>query len=365
MSRHELKFLVSLANFSKFGSSRISKLRKYFRSFEAAFNGTIGELLKAGIEQGVAEEFASFRAGISPDELIDKLEKNNIQLVTIEDEYYPENLKHIYNPPYFLFYKGDLNACNNHLLAVVGTRKFSPYGKMVVEHLVRDLVKNNFAIVSGLALGIDTLAHFCAIQNSGKTIAVLGSGLDKQSIYPSSNYNLSEKIISDGGLLVSEFAPGILPMRHHFPQRNRIISGLSLGTLVIEAGEKSGALITANLALEQNREVFAVPGNIYSEVSIGPNKIIKQGAKAITCVQDILDALEMAQASSYIDSREIVGENEEEKVILKFLSREPIHVDQLARQSKLDTSLINSTLIIMEMKGMVKNLGGMMYVLAR
>lgn len=365
MSSQDLKYLISLTNFTKFGASRISRLKAGFDSFESAFKANSVDLVKARIEPAVADEFVSFRHGLSPDNLMERLEKCKIKVITIEDENYPENLKQIYNPPYLLYYKGEIEVCNNYLLAVVGTRKYSPYGRRAVEDLVRGLVRGDLVIVSGLALGIDTLAHFAAIENRGKTIAVLGSGLDTPSIYPSSNCNLAEKIVSSGGLLLSEFAPGVRPMRHHFPQRNRIISGLSLGTLVIEAGEKSGALITSSLALEQNREVFAVPGSIYSEVSAGPNKIIKQGAKPVTDVQDILDALDLARASSYIESKEIIGETVEENKILSFLSREPTHIDDLARQSKLDTSVINSTLVIMEMKGMVKNLGGMMYVLAR
>ena len=363
MSSQDLKYLLSLASFTKFGSVRITKLKAYFNAFENAFKATPADLIKAGIEPAVADEFASFRLGVLPDNLMESLEKCKVKALTIEDEGYPSNLKEIYNPPYLLYYKGELEAADGYLLAVVGTRKFSPYGKRAVEDLVRDLTRSGLVIVSGLALGIDTLAHFCAIENKGKTIAVLGSGLDLPSIYPSSNCNLAQKIVSSGGLLLSEFAPGVRPMRHHFPQRNRIISGLTLGTLVIEAGEKSGALITASLALEQNREVFAVPGSIYSESSKGPNKIIKQGARPVSCAQDILYALDLAQASSYVASKEIIGETPEENKILSFLSREPMHIDELARRSELDTSVINSTLVMMEMKGMVKNLGGMQYVI--
>jgi len=361
----DIKYWVALNYFSKFGPARFKKLIKYFPDLKNAFRAPLPELVEAGIEPDIAEEFLAARTEIDPDKIMGILDKEDIKIITIDNKQYPNLLKEIYNPPPLLYFRGQLSAQDEFALAVVGTRKYSSYGKQLTEHIVKDLARNNLTIVSGLAHGIDTLAHLACLEVNGHTIAVLGSGLDRQSIYPSTNRYLVDKIINSGGNIISEFPPGTPPLRHHFPQRNRIISGLTLGTLVIEAGEKSGALITANHALEQNREVFAVPGNIYSSSSEGPNKLIKMGARAITSAEDIIEALNLTQATSFIDSKKIIPDSEEEKIIIGFLSHEPVHIDELVRLSGLDTSIINSTLTIMEMKGMVRNLGGMQYILAR
>ena len=275
----ELKYWIRLNHFSKFGPARFKKIIKYFsyknNNLKDGFNASINELISAGIEKNIAEEFVSARIKINPDQIIESLNKENIKITTINNKSYPKLLKEIYNPPQLLYYKGRLDLNNEFTLAVVGTRKYTGYGRQVTERIVKDLAQNKLTIVSGLALGIDTLAHLATLDMSGKTIAVLGSGLDKQSIYPSSNRYLADKIINCNGCVISEFPPGTQPLRHHFPQRNRVISGLSLGTLVIEAGEKSGALITAMHSLEQNREVFAVLGNIFLLTSVGTIKLIK------------------------------------------------------------------------------------------
>lgn len=364
-----LKYWIALNNFSKFGPVRFKKLQKYFYQqdpeLKNAFQAPVEALIKAGIEEKIAEEFSAARIEINPEKLIAQLVKEDIKIITINDELYPKLLTEIYNPPPLLYYKGRFNLKNDFSLAVVGTRKYTSYGQQVTENLVKNLTQNNLTIISGLAIGIDSLAHSAALEAKGKTIAILGSGLDRQSLYPSQNRYLADKIIASGGAIISEFPPGTPPLKHNFPQRNRIISGLSLGTLVIEAGKKSGALITAAYALEQNREVFAVPGNIYSPVSKGSNKLIRQGATIVTSSQDIIEALNLTQATAYIESKKALPESEEEKKIISLLSHEPIHIDDLVRLTKLDTATANSTLVIMEMKGMVRNLGGMNYVLAR
>ncbi|MDD5031651.1 MAG: DNA-processing protein DprA [Patescibacteria group bacterium] len=364
-----LKYWVALNNFQKFGPIRFKKLLKHFLAKDAglenAFRADISELMKAGIEENIAEEFSAAKREINPDQLIARIAEEDIKVMTIADKSYPALLGEIYNPPSLIYYKGEFDLKDDFTLAVVGTRKFTNYGQQVTDHIVRDLAKNGLTIVSGLALGIDSLAHLATLETGGKTIAVLGSGLDKKNIYPSQNRYLAEKIIASGGAIISELPLGTPPLRHNFPQRNRLISGLSLGTLVIEAGEKSGALITAAYALEQNREVFAVPGSINSLVSAGPNKLIKEGAKVVTSAADVIETLNLTQATAYIDTKKIMPEGENEKKIIALLSFEPIHIDELVRASGLDTAAANSTLVIMEMKGMIKNLGGMYYILAR
>lgn len=360
----DLKYWVALSSFAKFGPIRFKKLRKHFPDMENAFNASAKELESAGIEKSIAEEFTIARTDINPDKLLSGLAAENIQVITANDKTYPKLLAQIYDPPQLFYLKGRLMPEDEFALAVVGARKYTGYGKQVAENIVKDLARNKLTIVSGLALGIDALAHYSALEAGGRTIAVLGSGLDKQSIYPSDNRYIADKIIAGGGAIISEYPIGTPPLRHNFPQRNRIVSGMSLGTLVIEAGEKSGALITARHALEQNREVFAVPGNIFSPVSIGPNNLIKLGAKAVTEAKEIMETLDLMQAASYIENKKIIPETKEENVVLSCLSREPLHINEIIRLAKLDINIINSTLIMMEMKGMVRNLGNMQYVLA-
>ena len=211
-----------------------------------------------------------------------------IEEIFIENKEYPEQLRNIYDPPLKLYVLGNKQILNQKGIAIVGTRKATEYGKKVAFQFAKELCKKGINIISGLALGIDTYAHMGALQPecTGKTIAVLGSGLDE--IYPKENIDLAKQIIKSGGCIISEYSIGTKPEKLNFPQRNRIISGLSEGVLVVEAGEKSGSLITADFALEQGREVFAVPGNISSNVSIGTNNLIKQGAKLVTCCEEIL-----------------------------------------------------------------------------
>ncbi len=359
------KYCLGLSSFSKFGPAKFKKLNKHFQNFKEAFLASQEELIRAGIESNIVDEFISFRNELDLNKLIEITEKENIKIITLQDKNYPKLLSEIHNPPPIIYYKGNIDLNNDFLLSIVGTRKYSQYGKQAASEISLELAKNKITIVSGMALGIDSISHHSCLEAGGKTIAVLGSGLDYQSIYPSSNRGLAEKIIDFGGAIISEFPPGTKPLKYHFPQRNRIISGLSLGTIVIEAGIKSGSLITAYLALEQNREVFALPGSIYSPNSAGTNKLIKQGARPITSIQDILDTLNFNEIAKEIKPKKIIGENDIEQKIIDNLSYEAIHIDEIARLTKLDTSTINSTLIIMEMKGMVKNLGGMQYVLSR
>lgn len=361
----QIKYLIALSHFPKFGPTRLKKIKKHFPKFENAFKASVKELMQAGIKENIAHEFIAARININPDQLVEQLDKEKIKVISIDDKNYPKLLAEIYDPPQLFYYRGQLEKQDEFALAVVGTRKYTNYGKQVTEKIVKDLSRTKLTIVSGLALGIDALAHQATLDTGGRTMAVLGSGLDKQSIYPSANRYLADKIIASGGAVISEFPLGTPPLRHHFPQRNRLISGLSLGALIIEAGEKSGALITAKHALEQNRDVFAVPGSVYSQVSIGTNQLIKLGAKTVTSASDIIEALNLAQVTDFIDNKKIMPESAEEEQVLSYLTHEPIHVNDLIRLTKLETGIINSTLTIMEMKGMVKNLGNMQYVLAR
>lgn len=365
MAIQDFKYFIALTHFPKFGPARLKKLKRCFPDLGNSFRASQRELTQAGIEENIAHEFIAARTAINPDKILEQLDKENIKVITIDNSNYPKLLSKIYDPPQLLYYKGELSKQDEFSLAIVGTRKYTNYGQQAVDKIAKDLALSNITVVSGLALGIDALAHRAALDINGRTVAVLGSGLDTQNIYPSANRYLADKIIASGGAVISEFPIGTPPLRHHFPQRNRIISGLALGVLVIEAGEKSGALITAYHALEQNREVFAVPGTIFSSTSQGTNKLIKQGGQLVASANDIMEALDLIQITSYIDSKQIMPETKEEELVLAHLTHEPAHIDELVRETKLDTATINSTLTIMEMKGMIKNLGGMQYVLTR
>jgi DNA processing protein len=237
------------------------------------------------------------------------------------------------------------------------------YGRQITQELVAGLVLNGVTIVSGLARGIDAVAHKTALEHGGRTIAVLGSGPD--CIYPPENRALARQIVNGRGAIVSEYGLGVQPEAKNFPPRNRIISGLSLGVIVVEAGDRSGASITARFALEQGREVFAVPGNITSPASKGTNRLIQQGAKLVTGVDDVLEELNLAMVLEHSAVQLSLPETQDEAALYEYLSAQPVHIDDLSRSTGLSSSLVSSTLTLMELKGMVRQVGGMNYVLAR
>ncbi|KKQ68794.1 MAG: DNA protecting protein DprA [Candidatus Nealsonbacteria bacterium RIFCSPLOWO2_12_FULL_39_31] len=286
-----------------------------------------------------------------------------IEKITIDDKNYPADLKKIKNPPKILYFRGEIKQ-NEPLFAVVGARNCSSYGKQATIDIAGNLAEAGLTIVSGLAPGIDSFAHWATIERGKRTIAVFGTGVDKQSIYPSENMRLAEKILETGGLLISEYPPGTQGTRWTFPQRNRIISGLSLGVLVIEAKQRSGALITADCAFEQDRKVFALPGSIYSLNSKGPHFLIKKGAKLIENSNDILKELNLTLAENN-DTNEIGGQNAEENLILNILEEGGLHIDQIIKTTKLSAAKTAGILAILEMEEKIRNLGGNIYALRR
>lgn len=337
------------------------QIMKYFLNSEEAWRAPANEFEKIFHDENLAGRIAEERKKIDPEREFEKLEKENIKILIIDDNNYPKLLKEIYTPPPILYSKGVIDDSDVRI-AVVGTRRMTLYGKEVTMDIVSGLTRAGLTIVSGLARGIDSAAHETALQNNTKTIAVLGSSLDRNSIYPPQNKNLAQRIVAQNGALISEYPIGMPALPQNFPQRNRIISGISLGVLVVEAGEKSGALITAREALEQNREVFSVPGPITSPLSIGPNNLIKAGAKTVTSANDILEELNLEKFIAQQENKKIIPDTPEEAQLLGYLSKEPLHIDKLAQQTGLSASQINSLLLIMEMKGIVRNLGGMNYV---
>lgn len=365
VSQNQLKYWIGFTYLQNIGPIRFSRLQKAFPSLEEAWHAPLSKLEEIGFTEPAIAEFVRVRSEINLDQELEKMEREKISAIAIDDEAYPKLLKEIYYPPFLLYYRGALPRHEEFLIAVVGSRKYSLYGKQMAQRLISGLAQNGLTIVSGLALGIDGIAHETALLNNAKTIGVLGCGIEKSNIYPASNRMLGERIIERGGCIISEHPLGTPPFKNNFPRRNRIIAGLSLGTLIVEAAEKSGALITAQHALEQNRDVFAVPGNATSESSIGTNNLIKQGARPVTEASEILESLNLAQATNYLEAQKIIPETSEEEAVLAHLKHEPIHIDELTRLTKLPITAINATLTMMEMKGKIKNLGAMKYALAR
>ena len=337
-------------------------MRSYFGSLEDAWKASPGELKQAGLDSVALRAIIQQRPNISPEAEMEKLDRYGVKVLTCNDPGYPSRLREIYDYPPVLYVRGSLLAEDEWCLAVVGTRRATVYGKQVTEEIVTDLAQSKITIVSGLAKGIDTVAHQSALAAGGRSIAVFACGLD--TVYPSENANLARSIMEHGAL-ISEYSLGTRPRAENFPRRNRILSGLSLGVLVTEADETSGAMITAHMALEQNREVFAIPGSILSPASRGTNHLIQEGAKLVRDYTEILEELNLTAVARQMEMREILPESDTESLLLKQLSAEPTHIDEVCRSSGLPASAVSSTLAMMELKGLVKQVGAMNYVLSR
>jgi DNA processing protein len=337
-------------------------LENHFHNLADAWNASPGELKRAGLESNVVRTIETWRPKISLDDEMEKMERLEVKVYTCQDADYPARLKEIYDYPPVLYVRGEFAPQDEWCLAVVGTRRATVYGRQVTEEMVTDLAQSNITIVSGLARGIDSVAHQAALAAGGRSIAVFACGLDM--VYPSENAKLAQRIMQQGAL-VSEYPLGTRPRPDNFPRRNRIMSGLSLGVLIIEADETSGAMITARMALEQNREVFAVPGSILSPASRGTNRLIQEGAKLVRNYTDILEELNLMTVARQMEMREIIPASDTEAMLLKKLSAEPAHVNEICQGSGLPVATVSSTLAMMELKGLVKQVGPMNYVLAR
>lgn len=357
--RKDIAYWVTFSQIPEIGPKRFKLLCNYFPNLQTAWQAPREQLRAAGLEEKLVYQVLTQRQTIDPQAELMKLKKYQISVVTIKDADYPQLLKEIPDAPALLYYRGELPK-DQFNLSVVGTRKLSNYGRRATEEIVGYLARNRITVISGLALGIDQLSHQVTLDNLGKTIAVLANGLDQT--FPQENYHLGQKIIQAGGAIISEYSIGRPALKQHFPCRNRIIAGLSLGTLVIEAGTKSGALITAYLSLDYNREVFALPGSIFSPQSAGTNKLIRQGAILVQTGQDILDALDLKTVANYKQTQRFLPANETEGKLLNNLTAEPKHINLLIKETKLPITTVNSTLIVMEMKGLIKDLGGQMYI---
>ncbi len=345
------------------GPVKVRRLLDFFGDLATAWTAGAHELAQAGLDHRAIENLLTARLTIDLDAELAKLDRAGVRVLTWADRQYPELLAAIPAPPPVLYIKGEIMPDDAWAIGVVGTRRASAYGRQVARQFVTDLVRNRITIVSGLARGIDGEAHQAALDAKGRTLAVLGCGVDV--VYPPEHARLADAIIEHGAL-ISEYPLGTQPEGPNFPPRNRIISGLALGALIVEGDEATGARITIEYALEQGRETFAVPGNLYRRESRGPNKMIQRGeAKLVTCVADILEELNLTMVAQQQEVRAVAPENETESAILKLLSAEPVHVDELGRLTGLPIATVSSTLALMELKGTVKQIGGMNYVTAR
>ena len=349
--------ILTLTQIQGIGSSKINQIITSFRECESILNLSLSDICSLdGISKDTAKSIlkGDFDAGKLQLEKITSLDCN---YVTILDEDYPRHLKNIYQSPVGIITRGNVNFEKN--IAIVGTRNMSPYGRKICAKITAELVRDGFAIISGFARGIDTVSHKTTLENNGHTVGVLGCGIDV--VYPKENKSLYRTMWQQAGF-VSEFLPGTIPDARNFPKRNRIISGMTLGTIVIEAGRKSGAILTAFNALDQNREVFAVPGRIDSNRSDGCNYLIKQGAKLIVGIDDILNEFSYLKKTNKSEQTVLLHEfNEEEKMIYDLLSHDPIHIDDLSKSANMTSPKISSILLNLELKNTVIQLPGKLF----
>ncbi|MGZ9234308.1 MAG: DNA-processing protein DprA [Anaerolineales bacterium] len=356
------KYWIGFNLIKGIGAVRMQALIQYFGDLEVAWNAAPSELARAGLGLKLIERITQARQNVNLEKVWEKIESQGITILTWEDEAYPQRLKEIDQPPPVLYIRGEYLPDDLFAVAIVGTRRVTPYGRQITEELAAFLAANGITVISGLARGVDALAHQTALKAGGRTIGVLGSGVDK--IYPPEHRALAEKMMERGAIM-SDYAPGTPPDASNFPPRNRIISGLSLAVVVVEAGETSGALITAEFAAEQGREIFAVPGSILAPQSKGTNKLIQNGALPLLSVHDLMQALDLTRIGEQKAARKIIPTDETEARLMNVLGEEPLHVDEIRNQAALPIEKVSATLALMELKGMVRQVGGMNYVAVR
>ncbi len=341
------------------GPARLRMLLQAFGDVEQAWHAPADALYAAGLDRRTLENFLETRARVDLAKEAQRVAALGARVLTWESPDYPRLLREIPDAPPVLYVRGELKPEDEWAVAVVGTRRASAYGQEVTRRLVADLARAGITIVSGLARGIDAVAHRTALEVGGRTLAVLGCGIDR--VYPPEHRDLARRI-AEQGAVITEYPVGTEPEAGNFPPRNRIISGLSLGVLVTEAGQDSGALITADYAAEQGRDVFAVPGSILAAGCRGTNRLIQDGAKLVLEAADILRELNLTMVTQQAEARQTLPVTETESLLLAHLGAEPLHVDELTRAVGLPVSQVISTLTMMELKGLVRQVGGMKYV---
>lgn len=359
---NDKKYWVGFNLIKGIGAVRMQALIDHFDDLESAWKARPIDLAEAGLSAKLIERIAQARQQVDLEKVWTRIEAQGIKILTWEDAAYPQRLKEIEQPPPVLYIRGEYLPDDLYAVAIVGTRRVTSYGRQITEELSAYLASNGITVVSGLARGVDAIAHQTALKAGGRTIGVLGSGVDK--IYPPEHRQLAQQMMGQGAI-VSDYAPGTPPDASNFPPRNRIISGLSLAVVVVEAGETSGALITAEFAAEQGREIFAVPGSILAPQSKGTNKLIQKGALPLLSINDLMQALNLTRMGEHKAARKMIPADETERRVMSILSAEPLHVDEIRNQTELPIEKVSATLALMELKGMVRQVGGMNYVAVR
>lgn len=358
----ELAYWVGFNKVVGIGPARLRALLDALGDVRTAWQAGSRQLEAAGLDRRSLANLQVARESLNLQAELERLHRFNVSVLTWESRDYPINLRNIVDAPPVIYVKGELLPEDDWAVAIVGTRRASAYGKEAARRLAADLAHRGLTVVSGLASGIDAAAHQAALDAGGRTLAVLGSGVDV--IYPAENRRLAQAITQQGAL-ISEYALGTPPERSNFPPRNRVISGLSLGIVVVEAGQRSGALITADFALEQGRDVLAVPGSIFQKSCEGSNRLIQNGAKPVLSAVDVLEELELAQVEQQAQMRATVPITPTEETLLTLLMAGPCHVDELGRTAGLPAAEVASTLALLELKGLARHLGSMTYVSTR
>lgn len=357
LSPKDLPFLLAFNQIAGIGPATLQRIFDYYKNFETAWNAPTNELTQIRLAEKTIQQIQVDKSKLNPEKIYQELIKEDIKIISVLDQDYPPLLKQSYQPPFLLYYQGSLTWPNLRL-TVVGSRKCTNYGQQVIEELLKPLTNQSIAIVSGLAIGLDSLAHQGALHNNLMTIAVVGSGLSQSVLYPKQNIYLAQKIINAGGCLISELPPTTQAQAPFFPRRNRIMAGLTQATLVIEADITSGALITAKYALDFNREVLAVPGSILQSKSEGPNWLISQGAKIITKPEDLLEFLALP-INGQLEKKVLVFPSDLAKQIYQLIQNNYQTTEQLSNQitDSSPTDILVS-LSSLELSGFIKKENG-------
>ena len=343
------------------GATRVARLLEHFGSLEAAWHADPAALRAAGLNQRAADALTATRGRVALDRELARIDHHGVAILTLADDEYPRLLREIPSPPLVLYVRGDLGPADQPAVAVVGTRRASSYGREMARRLSTDLVAAGVTVVSGLARGIDGAAHQAVLDAGGRTIAVFGCGID--TIYPPEHRRLADSIVTNGAV-VTEFPLGTPPDAPNFPVRNRLISGLSLGVIVVEAPRRSGALITANFAADQGRTVYAVPGSALSPGSEGPLQLLRDGATLAATADDVLNDLNLVDREVAIETRQLLPASGDETTVLDTLDTQPRHIDEIALDTGMAVSHLSALLLELQLKGFVRNVGAQHYVRA-
>jgi DNA processing protein len=352
------QFWIALNLVRGIGAVRFRNLLEVFGDAKTAWEAPESKLRSAGLSKKIIQNLIQLRNGIDLAHIQSQIEAHQVTVLTWDDPDYPSRLHEIDQPPPVLYLRGTLTEADEWAVAIVGTRRVTTYGRQVTEQVATTLAQSGITVVSGLARGVDSIAHQAALNAGGRSLAVLGSGVDR--LYPPENQRLAEHMI-ERGAVISDYGLGTQPEATNFPPRNRIISGLSLAVVIVEASRQSGALITANFAVEQGREVFAVPGNISAPQSQGTNWLIQQGARPMLHPQDVLEVLDVGRIAQHREARAVIPANDLEAKILELIRNEPLHMDEISIQAQAPIKEVSSTIAMMELKGMVRQMGGMNY----